>query len=201
MSVHIGSGKPINCLAEQSGAYIIVSSGSSCNPKKLKERKEKMVSLVSDVPDSGNLDLDYFDLEKITQWVNTYPGIVAWVKSKIGKPQNDWYPYSNWSNPGTPGGYILDEKLRLFEYPRRTDQKETVEAGINSIRAKLSLPGSSVRLIGLSGVGKTRLVQALFEPEVGEQSLPNNGLCIQRITIQSHYLKKWLKVSQTKGLC
>lgn len=174
MSVHIGSGKLINCLAEQSGAYIIVSSGSSCTPQKLKERKEKMVSLVSDVPGRENLDLDYFDLEKITQWVNTYPGIVAWVKLAIGKPQNDWYPYSNWSNPGTPGGYILDGKLRLFEYPRRTDQKETVEAGIRSIRAKLSLPGSSVRLIGLSGVGKTRLVQALFEPDVGEQSLPQD---------------------------
>lgn len=174
MSVHIGSGKSINWLAEQSGAYIIVSSGSSCPQQKLKERKEKMMSLVSDVPDRGNLDLDYFDLQRITSWVNTYPGIVAWVKSAIGKPQNDWYEYSNWSNPRTTGGYILDEKLRLFEYPRHTDQKETVEAGIRSIRAKLSLPGSSVRLIGLSGVGKTRLVQALFEPEVGEQSLPQH---------------------------
>lgn len=172
MLAHIGIGKSINWLAEQSGAYIIVSSGRSCTQRLLMDRIKSMRSLVSNVPDSEKLDLDFFDLQRITSWVNTHPGIVAWVKSVIGKPQNDWYQYSNWSNPGTSEEYILDEKLRLFEYPNRTDQKETVEAGINIIRAKLLLPGSSVRLIGLSGVGKTRLVQALFESEVGEQSLP-----------------------------
>ena len=174
MSTHIGIGKSINWLAEQSGAYIIVSSGRSCTQPLLMERKKMMRSSVSNIPESNKLDLDFFDLQKITSWVNIYPGIVAWVKSALGKPQNDWYPYRIWSNPGTSERYILDEKLRLFEYPNYTNQKDTVEAGINRIREKLFLPGSSIRLVGLSGVGKTRLVQALFESEVGERSLPQH---------------------------
>lgn len=43
--------------------------------------------------------------------------------------------------------------------------------GINKIRDVLRTPGHVVRLVGLSGVGKTRLVEALFEPAVGANAL------------------------------
>jgi ATP-dependent Clp protease ATP-binding subunit ClpA len=39
------------------------------------------------------------------------------------------------------------------------------------IRDLLRQPRSVLRLVGLSGVGKTRLVQALFDDRVGEGSL------------------------------
>ena len=39
------------------------------------------------------------------------------------------------------------------------------------MRDQLREPQSVVRLVGLSGVGKTRLVQALFDDRVGVQSL------------------------------
>jgi hypothetical protein len=37
---------------------------------------------------------------------------------------------------------------------------------------ELAQPGKIVRLIGLSGVGKTRLAQALFDVRVGSRPLP-----------------------------
>jgi hypothetical protein len=43
--------------------------------------------------------------------------------------------------------------------------------GIQRIRDRLCRPGGVVRLVGLSGVGKTRFVQALFDNRVGDSSL------------------------------
>ncbi|MBN2457123.1 MAG: hypothetical protein JXB29_11410 [Sedimentisphaerales bacterium] len=43
--------------------------------------------------------------------------------------------------------------------------------GLQKLRSALSTPGASVRLAGLSGVGKTRLVQAMFDERLGEQVL------------------------------
>jgi hypothetical protein len=47
----------------------------------------------------------------------------------------------------------------------------SVEDGLQDLRSALSTPGTSVRLAGLSGVGKTRLVQAMFDERIGEQAL------------------------------
>jgi hypothetical protein len=47
----------------------------------------------------------------------------------------------------------------------------SVEAGLLKLRSALSTPGTSTRLAGLSGVGKTRLVQALFDERVGNHAL------------------------------
>ncbi|WP_300179722.1 hypothetical protein [uncultured Aliivibrio sp.] len=44
--------------------------------------------------------------------------------------------------------------------------------GLNLIRNKLLEKKASIRLIGLSGVGKTRFVQALFDERIGENPLP-----------------------------
>ncbi|MBO9829258.1 hypothetical protein J7373_13450 [Xanthomonas sp. A2111] len=46
-----------------------------------------------------------------------------------------------------------------------------VSEGIKLARGRLRRPGSAVRITGLSGVGKTRFAQALFEAQVGEEAL------------------------------
>ena len=72
---------------------------------------------------------------------------------------------------GELGEYLLDEKLRIFtKWQRSSNGLRPLEA-IREIRIQLSQPRSVLRLIGLSGAGKTRLAQALFDLRVGEQSL------------------------------
>jgi hypothetical protein len=47
----------------------------------------------------------------------------------------------------------------------------SAEEGIGMLRSLLRKPGGVVRLVGLSGLGKTRLIQALFDPRVGADAL------------------------------
>ncbi|AXT45357.1 hypothetical protein D1345_03755 [Chromobacterium rhizoryzae] len=47
-----------------------------------------------------------------------------------------------------------------------------MDQAIDELRDELVQPGKMVRLVGLSGVGKTRLVQALFDARIGSRSLP-----------------------------
>ena len=46
-----------------------------------------------------------------------------------------------------------------------------IESGIQEIRSLLRSSGNALRIVGLSGVGKSRLVQALFEESVGGDAL------------------------------
>jgi DNA polymerase III delta prime subunit len=59
----------------------------------------------------------------------------------------------------------------MIDERSRERQHLTVSEGIARLREALRLPRQCVRLVGLSGVGKTRLVQALFEECVGEEPL------------------------------
>ena len=61
-----------------------------------------------------------------------------------------------------PGGideeYLLDDGLRLHDGAEAAEKGLSVEDGLLKLRSALSTPGTSVRLTGLSGVAKTRLV-------------------------------------------
>lgn len=160
-------------LLQENGAYIIVSSQGSTADTPLKNRKKAMKEAMADETDHKNIDLDFFDRSRIATWVRCHPSLIFWVRNKIGKPLTGWRPYENWAR--APGGvkeeYLLDDRLRLHDGLARTEQGLTIEDGLSRLRSALSAPGKCVRLVGLSGVGKTRLVQALFDDRTGKDAL------------------------------
>jgi hypothetical protein len=160
-------------LAEQSGAYIIVSSKSSVSDLALQNRREAMAQAVSELPDAKALQLDFYDRRRIETWLRDHTGTVLWVREKIGKPLQGWSGYAAWSYaPGGPGSeYLLDDELRITTYKQTAKPGLSALEGIRSIRDILRKSQGIARLIGMSGVGKTRLVQALFDDRVGENSL------------------------------
>ncbi|GJL72923.1 MAG: hypothetical protein NMNS01_21220 [Nitrosomonas sp.] len=163
----------IKNLIKQSGAYIIISSGSTVTETAYNERIRAMKEAVASENGHENLKVDFFDQGRIATWVRSHPTMILWVRKRTGREIQGWQPYSNWSK--TPDGieeeYILDEKLRLFDGTKPKDEGLSVSEGLSSLRQKLSVPATSVRLAGLSGVGKTRLVQALFDDRVGTDAL------------------------------
>ncbi|MCB0195837.1 MAG: hypothetical protein KDJ65_28060 [Anaerolineae bacterium] len=162
----------IKTLINEGGSYIIVNSNGSTTKKALQKRIEAMRKAVANEPNHQQLHLDFLDRGRIATWVRTHPSLILWVRNKIQRPLQGWHSYDNWAK--TPTGlqeeYIVDEELRLYD-GTSSEQGNSVIDGLQKLRSRLTHSGASIRLTGLSGVGKTRLVQALFDERVGDHAL------------------------------
>lgn len=101
-----------------------------------------------------------------------------WINSRFYNDTNSWEGYSNWANcpHGTSGEYFFDEQVRLLDSSSNNNEGLKGLEGLNLIRDKLLENKASIRLVGLSGVGKTRFVQALFDERIGENPLPHRAV-------------------------
>lgn len=156
--------KAIADIFEKGGAYVIVSGKDFVPPSGINDREEEMRSIAP-----RGAVVRFYGKDKIAQWARCHSSVDLWLREKVKKPIG-WEPFGDWSNPGLPGeGYLFDNGIFLLD--RQQGKKKPVVDGINKIRQKLRERNSPVRIIGLSGMGKTRLVQALFDPKLGESPL------------------------------
>lgn len=163
----------IRDLAERSGAYIIVSSKASVSDSSLEKRRAAMRTAAKTLRKRKSLTLDFYDRARIATWVRDHPGLILWVRQKLGKSIQGWRSYGAWAYPaeGENAPYLLDDKLRIFTGTKRSGSGITAVEGLKLIRDALREPRKVARIVGLSGVGKTRLAQALFDSRVGDGSL------------------------------
>ena len=61
-------------LADNSGAYVIVSSIGSTSDLALRNRHDAMKAAVRDLQSTGSLTLDFYDGSRIATWVRENPG-------------------------------------------------------------------------------------------------------------------------------
>jgi hypothetical protein len=160
-------------LIEQAGAYIIVSSGAHVTDSAYKARLTAMRAAVKGAKGSKSLELDFYDRTQIATWVRDHGGVTLWVRQRIGKSVRGWRPYEPWAYAaeGVESAYLLDDKLRIKTGDKKDGDGLKPEAGLDRIRSVLREPGTVARIVGLSGVGKTRFVQALFDNRIGDGSL------------------------------
>lgn len=166
--------RPSICaLAAAGGAYVIVSSKGSTADLRLTERRAAMRAAIADHGGGEALHLDFYDRTRMADWVGEYPGEVLWVRARIGQTLPGWRPFGNWSRAPEPadGAYLSDDTTRLSDQRNPQDGQLSIGDGIARMRSILSRPGGVVRLTGLSGTGKTRLLEALFDPQIGDQAL------------------------------
>jgi len=152
----------IMALPKKSSAYVIVSSGSSITQSALDSRVAAMREAASTW--SKFLTLDFYDRNHIATWVRDYPGVVVWLRDRVGTPLRGWRPHGPWASDGE---FVPDTALRIHLSDRTLDPV----AGVTQLRTLLTKPGAVVRLVGHSGLGKTRLLQALFDGQVGSGPL------------------------------
>lgn len=160
----------IRDLANASGAYVIVSSQGSLADSALIARRQAMLDALDDVANSVQLHTDFYDRDRLATWTNMYPGVSLWVRGRIGRPLAGWNSIGNWSGQDNKP-YLSNDADCLIDESSHSREHLPVVKGIERLRTRLRTPGQCIRLIGLSGVGKTRLVQALFEEDVGTDSL------------------------------
>ncbi|WP_205387594.1 hypothetical protein [Vibrio campbellii] len=101
-----------------------------------------------------------------------------WINSRFYNDTNSWEGYNNWAHcpHGTSGEYFVDDQVRLLDSSSSNNEGLKGLDGLNLIRNKLLERKASIRLVGLSGVGKTRFVQALFDERIGENPLPHKAV-------------------------
>lgn len=163
----------IQDLAARGGAYVIVSSGASLPDAAYRGRCAAMRQALADLPSAGQLATDFYDRRRLATWIADYPGLAAWVRAKAGRPMQGWMSYGAWafSPEGEAAEYLLGNEVRLHSVQDGKNQELSAADGLEALRALLRAPGKAVRLVGLSGVGKTRLVQALFDTRIGSEAL------------------------------
>lgn len=161
----------IKAICENEGAYIIVCSNSSTSDSMYNNRVRAMRNVVQEYKSNCNIVLDFYDSNKIATWVREYPNMILWVRDKIGEPVNGWRGYDKWSDIQKKNNtqFFLDEEKRFYDYSK--GEEFTVLEGIQILRERLGHKGNIVRLTGLSGVGKTRLLETIFDDSVGSESL------------------------------
>ena len=178
-------------LLQVGGAYIIAARDSVAD-QRYKERVAAMRECAVGLLQNGNYGcVDYYDSRRLADWASEYPTVVAWVHAKTrGGALQGWEPYGQWAtSKRMPDGkyppFLPDEKAR-FSDSRDSERtfinliqgiervREVLRKGIERVNeedGKAVRDEKAVRLVGLSGVGKTRFVQALFEADVGSDAL------------------------------
>lgn len=162
----------ISQQAETGGSYIIVSLTDDCSPPMRKRRLQAMRKAVADDPNANNIHLDFYDRSKLHQWLRQHPGVALWVRGVLGQALSGWQPYGRWSNPptGADDTLILAQGVSII-MPAETGTKLCIEDAIVPMRDLVRSTSKTIRVTGLSGVGKTRIVQSLFDENVGENAL------------------------------
>jgi hypothetical protein len=146
-------------VLEEGASYVLVNS-EELNPKQIDDRIEKMREAVRESGaeiDPEAADFDVLEATKIVNWARKYPSVITLVRQLTGQPLpigfirwEDWE--KEWiQNPGFTADLVVPEKM---------------DRNMKWIRARLSEGGSVSRIVGRSGLGKTRMVlEALRMPE------------------------------------
>ena len=154
------------------GGYVIVSLKDDCTEPIRLARIEAMKEAVQDDPNSDRIDLGFYDRSKLLQWLRQHPAVVLWVREVLGQAHSGWQPYGRWSNPPKDD----DDKLILapgvsITMPSGKGDKLSIKDAIGPMRELVRSTSKAIRVIGLSGVGKTRIVQSLLDDSLGEDAL------------------------------
>ncbi|MBE6051552.1 MAG: hypothetical protein E7214_13130 [Clostridium sp.] len=140
---------------EEGGCYILFCNKSS-NPAKNAPKIEAFRKAIKEAGKSyyNTAKINIYDCDKITEWTNCYLGAVMYVLKCRGieKSVSSLLTWQEWS------GY------QQFKYNYETD--EEIEKDINQLRELYSSGTKKVaRIIGLSGLGKTRMALETFKED------------------------------------
>ena len=151
-------------LAKRRGAYLIFSTddvGTKGAEARMIAMRNQMVGLEG----GDEIHLDFLSADRIARWANSFPSIVLWLLDRAGRPLRGWKGLSAWSTPGKANlPYLISENKRASVEGSET----SISAAMASMRAVLAGPGGCLRLVGISGMGKTRLAEALFDQATGD---------------------------------
>ena len=159
-------------LAADNGCYIIVSLADNPTGSTALKRQETMREQLEPMRSHGDLRTDFYGRSELANWLRQHPGVQLWVRDKLGIPLEGWKPLGRWTNtPLNDSDELICKPGVSISLLGRGATRLDIGQGIQAIRDLLRTSDRAVRIVGLSGVGKTRILQALFEGSVGADPL------------------------------
>ena len=155
----------------QNGGYVIVSLDDDCTETMLNNRLQAMREAVKN---HNAIHLDFIDLSRLHQWLRQHLSIMIWTREILGQQLPGWRSFGQWSHVQTDAddNFIFGSGISvMLPNSSSSSQKLTLKEAITSTRNLVKDSQKAIRIVGLSGVGKTRFIQALFEREIGEDAL------------------------------
>ena len=159
-------------LVAEKGCYIIVSLDDDPTDTRREHRIKRMRKQVCKIPDHDDLQLEFYGRGELANWLRQHRGVELWVRQRLGIPRFGWRPFKRWTAaPASDSDEFICKSGVAITVPNKQQGESSVVQGIEEIRQLVRGSDNAVRIVGLSGVGKTRIVQALFEESVGTEAL------------------------------
>ncbi len=159
-------------LAASNGCYVIVSLGDDPAGDAATRRQKAIREQIAKVPNPGNLQTGFYGRAELANWLRQHPGVQLWVRDILGMPLDGWKPFGRWTNvPPSDNDELICRAGVSIVLPGEHTEKLDILQGIGKIRDLVGTSEKALRIVGLSGVGKSRIVQALFEDSVGDRPL------------------------------
>ncbi|MXX07027.1 MAG: hypothetical protein F4Z71_09725 [Gammaproteobacteria bacterium] len=155
-----GEIKPMVRSAIQEHGHYIMLCAHPYTQQQLETRKERIrMALRNGGMTIDDSRVDFRDADQVAAWVNRYPSVAAWVKEltqpgAVG-PFRSWIQWASRSEHDT-SPLADDDRLASLSEP---------------IKERVAEPRRVVRVVGPSGIGKSRLVLELLKPSEHEESL------------------------------
>lgn len=90
--------------------------------------------------------------------------------NSLASVDNGWFGFEEWSALAAGGRVSFqDDESPCVKFAARDNPNVTTEDAILYMRQGLSQPNKIFRMIGLSGIGKTRLAEAIFDRTIVEE--------------------------------
>ena len=140
-----GRVKPmVRAVLEDGGHYVLLCTHGYTR-QEIERRKNRIHAALADAGLSGVPERIHFrDADQVAGWVNAHPSVARWVQEKVGLGRSglfaSWGHWRGRSEHLVP--WVEDDRLPLLR---------------GTIRERLTQPRTFLRVVGLSGVGKSRL--------------------------------------------
>jgi hypothetical protein len=143
---------------ERGGTYVMVCA-HSYEKKLIKARADSIHNSLAKMGLTVDPDkIQFRDADQIASWANVLPPVGAWVLEQtqpgLVGPFKDW---AHWAGRFDRSPWVPDARLPEFRA---------------KLRGLVASPGGVARVVGLSGVGKSRLVHEALGPTDEEESAP-----------------------------
>lgn len=182
---------PCDAIADvlnNKGAYIMF-----CKHDYVTQKLDKKISAIWEgleacgVARNSNIKVDFYDANKISSWVNAHPSVACWVLGLAGVPVEGIRLWSCWA-----GDFDLPEYH--FVPDDRFDQDK------QAVSEVLSKPQGIVRIIGHSGLGKTRRAFEIFKPDGPQTPSLADSVLYTASVDRAKEIAEWMRLNKHKGI-